>query len=246
VQVGNFNLRRFEGSITGPLTDTIAARIDGVYLKRDGFLRDVISGRRVDGRNRWLLRGQILYQPNDNLSFRLVGDYSKLDEECCSATYLPAQDVTAAGPQPSTIAFIERSLGAFINDDTFSRRVSITPGRDYDSRVRDYGLSGELTYNLGGAELTSITAYRYNKYTRGQDADFNNLDILARPSDGGSFNRFKTFSEELRLQGKTFGDRLDWLVGGYYANEKLAVDDNLAYGADYARFGNCLVAANFA
>src|SRR6185437_17030095 len=38
VQVGNFNLRRFEGSITGPLTDTIAARIDGVYLKRDGFL----------------------------------------------------------------------------------------------------------------------------------------------------------------------------------------------------------------
>ena len=33
-------------------------------------------------------------------------------------------------------------------------------------------------YDFGWAELTSITAYRYNKYTRGQDADFNNLDIL--------------------------------------------------------------------
>ena len=71
--------RRFEGSVTGPLSDTIAARLDGVYLKRDGFLKDVISGRRVNDRDRWLLRGQILFQPNDNLSFRLIGDYSKLE-----------------------------------------------------------------------------------------------------------------------------------------------------------------------
>ena len=49
----------------------------------------------------------------------------------------------------------------------------------------------------------------------------------------------------MRLQGNAWNNRLDWLVGGYYANEKLAVDDNLAYGADYSRFGNCLVAANF-
>ena len=92
------------------------------------------------------------------------------------------------------------------------------------------GVSGEVVYDLGGAELTSITAYRYNKYIRGQDADFNNLDILFRDDDGGAFNRFKTFTQELRLQGNAFGDKLDWLVGGYYANEKLRVDDNLAYG----------------
>ena len=41
-------------------------------------------------------------------------------------------------------------------------------------------------------------------------------------------------------------NHLDWLVGGYYANEKLTVVDNLTYGADYARYANCLVAANFA
>src|SRR5881275_391238 len=34
VDVGNYNLRRFQVSITGPLTDTIAARLDGVYVKR--------------------------------------------------------------------------------------------------------------------------------------------------------------------------------------------------------------------
>jgi iron complex outermembrane recepter protein len=246
VSVGNFDSRRLEGSLTGPLTSDLAARVDGVWFKRDGFLQDVISGRRIDGRDRWLMRGQLLFQPNDKLSFRLIGDYSHQDEECCGATFLPVMDVTAAGPQPSTIAAIERALGGVINDDTFARKVSITPGRDYASRVNDGGISGELVYDLGGAELTSITAYRYNKYVRGQDADFNNLDILYRASDGGSFNRFKTFTQELRLQGNTWNNRLDWLIGGYYANEKLGVDDNLAYGNDYSRYGNCLVAANFA
>ena len=245
VDFGNYSMRRFEGSVTGPLSDTIAARLDGVYLKRDGFIKDVISGRRINDRDRWLLRGQILYQPSDNLSLRIIGDYSKKTEECCAATYLPVHDVTAAGPQPSTIAAIERGLGAIIDDDTFARRTSIAPGRDYDSKVTDYGLSGELTYDFGAAELTSITAYRYNKYDRGTASSYNNLDILYRPSDGGSFNRFKTFTQELRLQGNAWNNRLDWLVGGYYANEKLRVDDNLSYGADYARYGNCLVAANF-
>ena len=90
VDIGNYNLRRFEASITGPLSDTIAARLDGVYVKRDGFLKDVISGRRLNDRDRWMLRGQLLFQPSDNFSFRLIGDYSKRNEECCAASFLPA------------------------------------------------------------------------------------------------------------------------------------------------------------
>jgi outer membrane receptor protein involved in Fe transport len=250
LDVGNFNMRRIELGVTGPISDTIAARLDGVYLKRDGFLKDDISGRRVNNRDRWMLRGQVLFQPSDDLSFRLIADYSQRREECCAAPFLPAQDVVAAGgtvtSAPSTIATIERGLGAIINDDPFRRHVSITPGRDYNSDVNDGGVSGELVYDLGGAELTSITAYRYNKYTRGQDADFNNLDILYRDGGGGAFNRFKTFTQEVRLQGNAFGNKLDWLVGGYYANEKLRLKDNLSYGADYARYANCLVANNFA
>ena len=154
--------------------------------------------------------------------------------------------VAGVGQQPSTIAAIERALGAVINDDTFERDVSITPGRDYDADVDDWGLSTEINWDFGAASLTSITAYRFNDFVRGQDADFNNLDILYRASDGGSANRFKTFTQELRLNGEAFGDRLDWLVGGYFADENLQSKDNLSYGADYARYSNCLVAANFA
>jgi outer membrane receptor protein involved in Fe transport len=230
---------------TGAVSPDLAVRADAVYVKRDGFLTDVISGRDVNNRDRYLVRLQGLYKPNDQFSFRLIGDYSNRNEECCAATYIRARNYANVGgvvkEQPSSVKALEQGLGATIIDDTFARKVSITPGRDYRSDVRDYGVSGEAVYDFGGAELTSITAYRYNKYTRGQDADFNNLDIIYRASDGNSYNKFRTFSQELRLQGSALNDRLDWLVGGYYANEKLTVADNLAYGNDYERYTNCLL-----
>lgn len=246
--LGNYNLRRVEVGATGGLSSSVAVRADAVYLKRDGFLTDVISGRDVNDRDRYLIRLQGLFRPNDDFSFRLIGDYSKRDEECCAAAYLRTRDYVRSGgvtvEAPSVVAGIERALGGIINDDTYSRRVSISPGRDYAQNVKDWGLSGEAVYDFGGAELTSITAYRYNNYVRGQDADFNNLDIWYRASNGNSFTRFKTFTQELRLQGSAFDDRIDWLVGGFFADEKLRVRDNLVYGADYERYANCLLAAS--
>jgi iron complex outermembrane recepter protein len=245
---GNYNAYRFVGGVTGPLGETLAARLDGVYSKRKGFLQDVVSGRRINNRDRWLLRGQILFEPSSDLSVRLVGDYANRNEECCGATYLPSRNIVAAGGgavtfAPNSIAGIERALGGVIRDDTYSRRTSLTPGIGYESDVKDWGISGELTYNFGNANLTSITAYRDWSLVRGQDADFNSLDILHRRGDGSANQGFKTFTQELRLQGSAFDDRLDWLVGGYYANEKLTLQDNLQYGADYERYANCLLIA---
>src|SRR5687767_11030273 len=79
--IGNYDLRRAEAYATGGLSDTVAARIDGTWMQRDGFLEDVISGRDVNGRDRWMLRGQLLFEPSSDLSVRIVGDYAKRDEE---------------------------------------------------------------------------------------------------------------------------------------------------------------------
>jgi iron complex outermembrane recepter protein len=248
---GNRGTLRFVGGVTGPLSETIAARFDGVYSKRDGFIKDAISGRKLNNRDRYLVRGQLLFQPNDELSFRVIGDYAKRNEECCAASYLPianrsrdAAGNIVTGPNPLTNAMI--GLGAVINDDTFSRVTSVTPGFGYRSDVTDWGISGELNYEMGGANLTSITSYRKWDVERGQDADFNNLDILHRADDGNYDQGFKTFTQELRLQGEAFEGRLDWLVGGYYANEILTLNDNFQYGADYERFANCATAASVA
>src|SRR5690606_4942110 len=64
-----------------------------------------------------------------------------------------------------------------------------------------------------------------------------NVDILYR--DPGSGRHFKTFSQELRLQGHALDDRLDWLVGGYFADESLEVIDRLKFGSDYGQFATC-------
>ena len=69
--------------------------------------------------------------------------------------------MTAAGPQPSTIAAIERGLGAIIEDRPFQRLTSITPGRSYRSDVTDWGLSGEGVYDFGWAELKRWLAAAY-------------------------------------------------------------------------------------
>ncbi|WP_242140463.1 TonB-dependent receptor [Sphingomonas sp. TREG-RG-20F-R18-01] len=254
---GNYNFYRLAGGITGPIGSTgVDFRLDGVYQKRDGFLQDVISGRRVNNRDRYLIRGKLRYEPTSNLSVLLIGDYTRQKEECCSATFLPTRNVTRAADgsyviSPSSVAALERSFvssvpgagNGQILDDTYARQVAITPGRNLRSDVKDWGGSGQIDWKLGRTSITSITAYRYNKYTSGQDSDFNNLDLLYRAGDGGRFARFHTFSQELRAQGTLFDSKLNWLVGGYYANEKLSYNDNLHFGQDYDRYSTLLGAS---
>ncbi len=244
---GNYDYRRGALSLTGPFgrSETLAYKVDGLIVDRDGYMRDVVSGRSLNDRNRWAVRGQLLYVPNDDLEVRVIADYAKRNEECCGAVYLPARNVSrdaSGGLQftPSTVAALERSLGAIIIDDPKARRIAITPGRSYRSDVEDWGVSGEVNWSLGGIDLTAISAYRDWTYGRGQDADFNNLDVFVRDDYA---QQFRTFSQEVRLRGDAFDNRLDWLVGAYYAHEKLNLRDDLHYGADYDRFANALIAA---
>ncbi len=256
---GNYDYIRADAGVTGPIGDTLGFRLDGVYARRDGFYKDVNNDERVNDRNRFFVRGQLMFQPNSDLSVRLIGDYTRREESCCGAVYLdrefnpaignlfePANPILVGGavnPNGNNIINVLRDLGtpmaAF--NDPFSRDIYVTPGRTYEGDTRDWGLSGEVNWDLGAnATLTSITAYR--DYVSGQpgDIDYSPVDILYRsPVNGGLERQFKTFTQELRLQGKAFGDKLDWLVGGYFADEKLTVTDNLRFGAQYGRFAAC-------
>jgi iron complex outermembrane recepter protein len=241
---GNFNYWRVAGGVTGPLIeDKLAARIDGVYTKRDGFIEDVISGDKVNNRDRYLIRGQMLFTPNEDVEIRLIGDYARRTEACCASAFLPFNLVVRdaqGNPQfrPSPIAATVRALGGVITDDTFARQTSITPGRDYEGKGTDWGFSGEVNWDIGDVKLTSITAYRDWKAVRNQDADYTNLDILEITDNS---TQFRTFTQELRLNGELFDGRLDWLVGAFYADEKLDFTGTTKYGQDYMRFANAIV-----
>ncbi|MBG6118284.1 outer membrane receptor protein involved in Fe transport [Sphingobium sp. AEW010] len=251
ITYGNYDYWRLSGRVTGPVADGIALSLDGVWSKRDGFYKLVdTAGNKVgdtNDRDRYFLRGQALIEPNDNLSIRLIGDYTNRDESCCGAAYTEARERTpAAGGGYNTapfnrIAAILAGQGSVIAADPYDRELTITPGRDYVSKLKDWGVSGEVNYDLGDVKLTSITAYRDYKSSDYGDYDYNRADLLYR--DPNTYRQFKTFTQELRAQGSAFGDMLDWLVGGYYANERLTLQDNIRFGADYGRFAACRLMA---
>ena len=251
ITYGNYDYWRLSGRVTGPVADGIALSLDGVWSKRDGFYKLVdTAGNKVgdtNDRDRYFLRGQALIEPNDDLSIRLIGDYTNRDESCCGAAYTEARERTpAAGGGYNTapfnrIAAILAGQGSVIAADPYDRELTITPGRDYVSKLKDWGVSGEVNYDLGDVKLTSITAYRDYKSSDYGDYDYNRADLLYR--DPNTYRQFKTFTQELRAQGSAFGDMLDWLVGGYYANERLTLQDNIRFGADYGRFAACRLMA---
>jgi len=254
ITYGNYDYWRLGGSVTGPITDTLAARLDGVWVKRDGFYNDTANDRDVNNRDRYFLRGQLLFEPTDALSVRLIADYTSRDEECCAATYvgpgvnqyignLNTPTAVGAGATPTSNNIINvlrdlgQSLGAF--NQGYARDISVSPGRSFAGKTKDYGFSGQIDYDFGGATLTSITAYREYRSSQAGDVDYGTVDILYRAPDKDAYRQFHTFTQELRLQGEAFDGKLDWLVGGFYANEKLRVRDNLRFGTQYGRFAAC-------
>ncbi|MDF7773823.1 TonB-dependent receptor [Sphingomonas sp. AOB5] len=255
---GNYNAWRGQLGITGPLSETVAARLDAVYVKRDGFYENVDAAGnvidRVNDRDRYFLRGQLLFQPSSALSVRLIGDYTSRKESCCAAVYTGLAETTDPTPgvpgdystaASNRIVDVMTSLG-WRNPSAgnpYSRRIATNANRPYDGKTTDWGISGQIDYDLGDVTITSVTAYRDYKSAAGGDVDYGNVDILYRAADGHSYRQFRTFTQEFRIQGTAFEDRLNWLIGGYYANEKLHVQDNLKFGAQYGAFASCRLVA---
>ena len=68
---------------------------------------------------------------------------------------------------------------------------------------------GQLDWDLGGAHLTSISAWRDNTIAAGNDPDYSAAALVEEPANG-NVTDFKQMSEELRLAGKS--GRLNWLT----------------------------------
>ncbi len=71
---GNYNLNQIRGYITGGLTENIAVSLGGGYQKRDGYFDPApgTQGGEFNDRDRFNIRGQVLWTPTDDFSARLI------------------------------------------------------------------------------------------------------------------------------------------------------------------------------
>lgn len=233
---GNYNEIEAKAGINLPASEQLAFRVDGGYHKRDGYVTDVNTGRRFNNLDRFFVRGQALYE-NSDLTIRVIGDYAETDEQCCVAIQT---QVGRTGAAVNGLSALAGRTGIIANNDPANRRIAITPGRDYAERVKDWGVSAEIGYSFGDVTLTSVTAYRDFKARRNQDIDFSGLDRAYR-------DNYRTgitdFTQELRLQGAAFEGKLDWLVGGFYLNETLRLNDRIRLGAQANQYVDALFQA---
>ncbi|WP_245841884.1 TonB-dependent receptor [Sphingomonas lenta] len=225
---GNLDAYELRGAITGPVTDQIALRFDGAYRKRDGFIRDANSDRRINNIDRYLVRGQALFD-NGDVTFRLIGDYTETDENCCGAVSVVRGPLA---PVIQGIAAAQGLVGLYTGSPS-DRIQAISPNRSYAERVKDWGVSGELNFSLGAVNVTSITAYRDFRVLRDQDIDFSGIDRAYRDEYRSDLT---DFTQEIRFQGTAFGDFLDFLVGGFYLDETLTLRDTVRFGRDANRY----------
>ncbi len=232
VTIGNYGIFGVSGSYNDSFNDRAAFRLYAAKRKRDGYL-DVHTGsgprteKEDQDQNFHTFRGQLLLEPTDTLKILLSGDFSNRDENCCGSV------TTIRGPTAAILDALSSDTGVIPVADPYSRQV--WSNRGTAQYIKDQGVSGQVDWQtpwFGGATLTSITAHRKWETTNGIDFDYSSADLLYRnPTQDDNYTRFDTFSQEIRLTGAT--DKIDWLVGGFYADENLRRNEAYRVGSAY-------------
>ncbi|CAM8672915.1 TonB-dependent receptor [Sphingobium sp.] len=201
--------------------DALFVRISGALKNRDGYVtrydygcRNPASGYPANrstndcrlgtegGQDYQGIRAALRWLAAPGLEINVIGDYSKDDSE-------PSASRLIAGATPFKQQFATGEK--FVNYSSYvvpSVGFSAPP----QSLAKSHGISGTIDYELSpDIKLTSITAYRKTTGAYSNDGDLS-------PAGGSltiATQRFATFTQELRLNG-SFGDVVDYTVGGYY------------------------------
>ena len=204
-----------KGTVSGALTDTLAGRLSAYRTRDDGYTHNIYNGDDLNGGEREGVRGQLLFQPNDDFSLRWINDYN--EENSSNGTMI----VYGAPAQYRDRAALVGASPVYDRD----RQVVNINGRQNVS-VHQGGSSVEANWNLnGGYTLTSVSAYRYWHFTPANDETLN----VSAINNTGVEVHDRQYSQELRLASPT-GGFFDYVVGAYVFNSNLGNKTFTSYG----------------
>jgi iron complex outermembrane recepter protein len=237
VSVGNYNFNQLRASATGPLIDdTLAGSLTVSRTYREGYVDDIVDGRKYDGVNREGIRGQLLWDPSQDVTVRLIAEH----EEEHSETGIGV--LYNLGPNDGSkylkaVQAADAVIAFNLNDPE-----TTIDGQQYMS-VNENGLSAEANWKLGDYKLTSVTAWRSWLFMPSNDASGVNVDAL--PNAGQSVHD-QQFSQELRLSSPA-EEPLSYVAGLFYFYQQQHNLMFFQYGPDAAGIAAlALGAASFA
>jgi iron complex outermembrane recepter protein len=220
---GNYNYQQYQGTVSGPISDTLAFRATGYSTSRDGTINDVTTGQKVGTLGRQGGRLQLLYKPSSNLSIRLIGEYAREQQSQGAVTTLASLGVT-----PASLATKEAATGAtLVADPTGRTTASSGP---FATGTRQAAGSAEVNWTFGGGfTLTSISAYRHWTYNSASETTGSSASVIY----GGYHIHDDQFTQELRLAFPRMGN-VDLVTGLFYFRQQVHTDQYSTYGADAA------------
>lgn len=235
---GNYDLYNVQAGVSGPVAENVGVSLSGSWRQRDGVAKSA-TGATSNDKNRWLLRGQLYFEPSKDLSIRILADYSKIDEKCCDGVII--QETSLATPARAAINGLPNTGVTYFGPSALQNLQ--TNSYQFYNGADQWGVSGELNYDFGGAKLTYIGSYRDFDSFQTSETGLTSFRMFTQGLGGQSQtpgqpemgDRIKTVTQEVRLQGKALDGKLDWLIGGFYSNEKITSVQTSTIGADYQR-----------
>ena len=232
VEFSGGNLEFFQGkaSVSGPLVDDkLAIRLSASVTTRKGTIYNVTTDKYVNSQDNKGFRGQLLWKATDNLDFTLYGDYAHQNPNCCAQIF--ARVGTTQRPLYRQYEALAAAFGyAPPSRNAFDRLTD----QDTELRARQSlgGVSLLGNLDLGGATLTSVTAWRFWDWNPSNDRDFLGLPITtvsANPSQQ------RQFTQEIRL-GSNGKRTFDYVVGAFYFHQTIDTQGLQVQGPAASRY----------
>lgn len=227
VSLGQQGFVQAKAAVTGPIAgDVLAFRLSGALTRRDGVIRNVLTGKWLNDVHNDTLRGQLLFTPSADFSLRLIGDWTSFRNTCCTQVYVRV----APTLKPVAQQYAALAAGAIPGGyappslNPFDRLTDIDADLGVDTN--EGGVSAIADWKLGSATITSVSAWRFWNWDAANDRDYTGLPIQLTqhiPS------RQDQFSQELRVASNTSAP-VEYVAGLYYFHQKIVGHPISIYG----------------
>ncbi|MBA4306913.1 MAG: hypothetical protein C0429_09285 [Sphingopyxis sp.] len=200
---GNFDQRSARGMIGGGLSEKAFAKLSVAYKARDGWSRDLATGRKLNDEDSLSLRGQLRFEPNEVIDLTFSIDYSR---DRPTSSFKEVIGGTLFGLYQESP---DRFTGSYDLAEAFIRRNMV-------------GGSAVLNWDLGGASLSAVTGYRATNIHYTEDYDSTPLPVVSIDTQ----QRTRQFTQELRIVSKEGDSPLSWIAGLFFLSDRGRATDH--------------------